>query len=380
MPRRGENIYKRRDGRWEGRYIKDRTSNDKIRYGYIYGKSYQEVKIKTKEAMLDWQKRCEKKESLNKQNKMTFACLVDEWFAEKKIFYKKSTIVKYQNLLNLYLLPAFGHYTAQQFTYSEINEFRKNLMLNGGSKENGLAPKTVSDILSLLFNIFRYANSRGFTAFDIRIAPPVKHQKHQIRILSVEEQKRLCDYLKSSPVSANLGILLCVFTGLRIGEICALKWEDINMEEKTIFVHQTMLRLKTDHNDGKKTEVLISSPKSPSSIRHIPIPDEIYDMLKEMTTQPNAYLLTGSTKFMEPRTLQYRFKKILEQCELTDANFHALRHTFATRCVELGFDVKSLSEILGHANVNITLNRYVHPSMELKRDNMSRLSELFTVR
>lgn len=380
MPRRGENIYKRKDGRWEGRYIKERSSNDKIRYGYIYGRSYQEVKTKTKEAMLSWQQDSAKKESLIKQNKMTFACLVDEWFADKKIFYKKSTIVRYQNLLNLYLLPAFGEYTAQQFTYAEINEFRTKLMLNGGSKENGLAPKTVSDILSLLFNIFRYANSRGFTAFDIRIAPSVKRQKHQIRILSVKEQKRLCEFLKDSPVYANMGILLCVYTGLRIGEICALKWEDINMEEKTIFVHQTMLRLKTDYNDGKKTEILITSPKSPSSIRQIPIPDEIYDMLKETKSQPTSFFLTGSTKYMEPRTLQYRFKKVLKTCDITDANFHALRHTFATRCVELGFDVKSLSEILGHANVNITLNRYVHPSMELKRDNMSRLSELFTVK
>ena len=156
------------------------------------------------------------------------------------------------------------------------------------------------------------------------------------------------------------------------------------MEEKTIFVHQTMQRLQIngkDSENGKKTRVLISTPKSSCSIRKIPIPNEIFEMLKKVRTVPEAFLLTGvSSKYIEPRTLQYYFKNVLKECGIEDANFHVLRHTFATRCIEVGFDIKSLSEILGHANVNITLNCYVHPSMELKRENMSKLSELFTVK
>ena len=126
-----------------------------------------------------------------------------------------------------------------------------------------------------------------------------------------------------------------------------------------------------------KTTIVISAPKSDCSIRTIPIPDDIFQILEKQQKKANAYILTGNTyEYIEPRTLQYRFRSLMNQCDIEDAHFHVLRHTFATRCVELGFDVKSLSEILGHASVNITMNRYVHPSMELKQKNMNMLSNL----
>lgn len=132
-----------------------------------------------------------------------------------------------------------------------------------------------------------------------------------------------------------------------------------------------------DQEKEKRTRIIITPPKSRKSIRHIPIPDGVAQILEGYQRYGNEYLLTGKTNsFVEPRTLQYHFKKILQKSRIQEANYHALRHTFATRCIELGFDIKSLSEILGHASVNITLNRYVHPSMEMKRDNMEKLSEL----
>jgi integrase len=138
--------------------------------------------------------------------------------------------------------------------------------------------------------------------------------------------------------------------------------------------------LQQANDSDKKTKVVISSPKSDSSIRAIPLPDEIYKLLQQNRKQSDAYLLTGlPNRYMEPRLVQSRFKSILLDLGIKHANFHALRHTFATRCVELGFDIKSLSEILGHSTVNITLNRYVHPSMDLKQKNMNMLSDLFTV-
>ena len=132
-----------------------------------------------------------------------------------------------------------------------------------------------------------------------------------------------------------------------------------------------------DQEKEKRTRIIITPPKSRKSIRHIPIPDGVTQILEGYQRYGNEYLLTGKTNsFVEPRTLHYNFKKILQKSRIQEANYHALRHTFATRCIELGFDIKSLSEILGHASVNITLNRYVHPSMEMKRDNMEKLSEL----
>ena len=382
MARKGENIYKRKDGRWEGRYEKGRKEDSKIYYGYVYGKSHKEVKERMRQILFELKqnKHIEKEKKL-KQEKINFNYLIEEWLKERKAFLKESTMVRYQNLLKLYLIPAFGAYAIEDLTYAKITKFSEELLYNGGCEGKGLSPKTVSDILSLLHCIFQYANSKGFFVPTINVNLSVKQTKKQIQVFSVEEQNKLCKYLKGHGEYTDIGILLCLFTGLRIGELCALTWQDISMEEKTIFVHQTMQRLQISEDDGKKTMVLITAPKSSCSIRQIPIPDEIFEILKKYRTVSKAFFLTGvSTKYIEPRTLQYYFKRVLKICQIEDKNFHTLRHTFATRCVEVGFDIKSLSEILGHANVNITLNRYVHPSMKLKRENMSKLSELFAVK
>ena len=199
-------------------------------------------------------------------------------------------------------------------------------------------------------------------------------------VFTNSEQERLCEYLSLNLNHYNIGILLCLFTGIRIGELCALRWEDISISERTIYIHQTMQRIQRK-NDDKKTIIHISTPKSQCSIRTIPIPDNLIEMIIQFSTLQSGYFLTeNDSKFVEPRTLQNHFKKVLREIDITDKNFHSLRHTFATRCVELGFDVKSLSEILGHASVNITMNRYVHPSLELKRENMQRLSDLIAVK
>lgn len=174
--------------------------------------------------------------------------------------------------------------------------------------------------------------------------------------------------------------MLCLFTGIRAGELCAIKWDDIDISEKKLSVRKTLQRLRTSKPEGCKTEVKLLEPKSSSSVRDIPLPDALMELLEKFYIS-GAFLLTGeNSRFIEPRTMQNRFKKIIAACGIQDANFHTTRHTFATRCIELGFDVKSLSEILGHANVAITMNRYVHPSMELKRENMNRFSDLFTVK
>lgn len=381
MSRRGENIYKRKDGRWEGRYIKERK-NKKIQYGYVYAGSYKEVKEKLIKTINNAEKMSDSESVEQPQLKDDyFQVIAKEWLDSVKPRLKESSIVKYTNVLDSYLLPEFRKYRITEINRSDVNAFSCRLLISGGVKKNGLSPKTVTSIISVLKNIFDYAlQEKSLFVVDIH-GIAVKQPQKPMRILSRTEQQNLSRYLCSDLTPCNLGILVCMYTGLRIGEICALKWDDISFDEQYLYVHQTMQRIQKLKNSGKKTSVQISTPKSDCSIRKIPIPDDIFRLIVAARKPGDAFFLTGMAhSYMEPRTLQNRFKETIRRCNIKEANFHALRHTFATRCVELGFDVKSLSEILGHASVNITMNRYVHPSMELKQKNMNKLSDLLTVR
>lgn len=378
MPRKGENIYKRKDGRWEGRYIKSRTLTGKAKYGYVYAKTYREVKAK----LID--------HGSSQINSVTvspevssdlFEFVAMEWFNAISPQVKESTSNKYWNLLNSYILPAFGSKPLHDITH-EFIEAQCNFFLTvGGLKRNGLSSKTVSDILSIIRNILQFATRKGkIISCDAR-SIQVKRQTKEMRVLSRAEQEKLCRYLYSELDACNIGILVCLFTGLRVGEICALRWEDISFSDHTIHVHQTLQRIQDRTNSEHKTRIVVTTPKSACSIRTIPVPDDLIALLAAYKTSSTGYILTNSDQeLLEPRTMQNHFKKALHKSSIDPANYHSLRHTFATRCIELGFDVKSLSEILGHASVNITMNRYVHPSMELKKENMQRLSELLSVK
>lgn len=372
MPRRGENIYKRKDGRWEARYIKGHI-NRKTKYGYIYARTYKEAKEKLGEvsgsAIID-----------TKSN-VTFGAVSLLWLEMVKPQLKKSSIVKYSNLLSTYIIPDFGEYAIESITMEEIIDFSHKLLFTGGQKGNGLSPKTVNSVISVLKGIFEYASQYEKLSVASIGKFSVKQPQKPMRVLSIVEQQKLDSFLNENLTLVNLGILVCLYTGIRIGEICALKWEDISFDEKYIYINKTMQRIQDKENKTNKTSILVSRPKSECSVRKIPLPDNIFKLIISARCPGNTYFLTGlSNIFIEPRTLQNRFKSIIKTCNIKDLNFHALRHTFATRCIELGFDVKSLSEILGHASVNITMNRYVHPSMELKQKNMDMLSNIFAVR
>lgn len=391
MPRRGENIYKRRDGRWEGRYIKSRIDG-KTKYGYVYARTYKEIKQKLYTVSSQY---IEDVKEVTKTTRVLqtapiavtetydgdFETVAAEWLETMRLQLKESSIVKYMNLLNTYLFPYFMDRSIESITQEEIDAFSRRLLICGGQKGSGLSPKTVADTRSVLKNIFVYAAQyKKYDVVDINkmcMKQPVK----SMRILSVAEQQKLSQYLCDNLTLTNLGILVCLYTGLRIGEICALKWEDISFEEQYLHVNKTMQRIQNKNGAKQRTSILVSKPKSNSSIRKIPLPDDIFTLIVSARCPGHTYFLTGhSYTFTEPRTLQNRFKAITKNCGIPNANFHALRHTFATRCMELGFDVKSLSEILGHASVNITLNRYVHPSMELKKKNMNMVSDIIAVR
>ena len=381
MPRRGENIYKRKDGRWEGRYIKGHSCG-KAKYGYVYAKTYSEVKQK----LFALKEEAERQEPVeeppkSKNNNPSFEAISLEWLRAIQPQIKESSYIKYTNALKTYLNPAFSSQAIEAISRSDVSAFCVELSQKGGVRKKGLSSKTITDSLSILRSVFDYAaDEKGLVVANISgISVKMSHAK--MRVLSVTEQEKLEKILREDLNPCNLGILLCLYTGLRIGEICALTWNDISDSEQILFVNKTMQRLQQLDGGDKKTKVVISTPKSECSIRRIPLPDSIYHLLVSNRKSGDAYILTGiSGKYLEPRTMENRFKRALANAMVEDANFHALRHTFATRCVELGFDIKSLSEILGHASVNITLNRYVHPSMELKQKNMNMLSGLFAVK
>lgn len=380
MSRRGENIYKRKDGRWEGRYIKGYYEG-KARYGYIYARTYKEVRdklltiVKTIE-FSPKQSLYVSKDSINEN----FGVVANEWFASLKPQLKESSIVKYSNILDNYLLPAFGVRQIDDISRNDVIAFSNQILANGGVKGNGLSPKTVTGIISVFKSIFVYTmQTKKYQVADLRNIS-IKQPQKPMKVLNRTEQKKLSNYLCQHLTLCNLGILLSLYTGLRIGEICALKWGDISFEEQLLHIKKTMQRIQKKGDGKKRTIILESAPKSDCSIRTIPIPDDVFRLIADQDYPQNAYFLTGMAhKYIEPRTMQNHFKAVIKDCGISNTNFHALRHNFATHCVELGFDLKCLSEILGHASVNITLNRYVHPSMELKQKNMNMFSDLFSV-
>lgn len=276
-------------------------------------------------------------------------------------------------------MPDFEHTAVESLTSEQIFNFCNKLLRVGGSKSSGLSPKTVSDILSVIQNILSYAQCRGVRLSCTGKEMSIRQSPKGLRVLSYEEQKKLCQYLENNLSPENLVILICLFTGLRVGEICALKWEDVSINDKTIYVHQTMQRLQTPTVAPTKTKIIITTPKSACSIRTIPLPEILLRIVNTSFLAQSGYVLTGNDSYIEPRAMQYHFKRVLKAAKSEPVNFHILRHIFATNCIEAGFDVKSLSEILGHTNANITINRYVHPTMQLKQANMQNLSDFLAV-
>lgn len=372
MPRTGENIYKRKDGRWEGRYIKERVGG-KAKYGAVYAGSYREVKQKLDKVKLE----LGKKKQAEAEGRM--ADIGQKWLNEAAATLKKSSANKYEDILRCYILPELGEHKLSEITNQQLIDFVNALLTSGGMNSQGLKPTVVAEVLAVLNGIRLYAMKRDYTVAFSTECIRLKQEKKDIRVFSLEEEEQLLHYLQENMDLTALGILLSLFTGIRIGELCALKWEDISIRDKRLHVSKTMQRVRVGGAEGK-TEIKILEPKSSCSVRTIPLPDAIMESLKQFHV-PEAYLLTGdSVRYIEPRTMQNRFKKVLVSCGIRDANFHATRHTFATRCIELGFDVKCLSELLGHASVAITMNRYVHPTMAHKTENMNRFSALFAVK
>lgn len=305
--------------------------------------------------------------------------LAKQWLEQSRLRVKESTYVKYWNQLNVHIIPELGSLLLSELTTDKVNQFLLYQLDRGRvDGQGGLSEKTVQDLYTLLKSVCIYGETIGYNI-------PCRFELLRFRRMARDPgtfvlDSRQCEILEkelfSSDSRINTGMIISLYMGLRLGEVCALKRENIKYDDHILQVRMTMQRIQDVDGVGKtKTHIITTVPKSRSSVRDIPIPDFIMDRLRDFrSAAPETWLMTGSTeRFMEPRTLENGFKRLVNQCRLDDVNYHTLRHTFATRCIECGFEIKTLSEILGHSNVNITLNRYVHSSMESKRKNMNKI-------
>lgn len=368
MPRRGDNIRKRTDGRWEGRY-RVISEDGRKRYLSVYGKTYGEVKEKISAEMYlsgraDSAVLQPVQISGNPQVcDIDFCVLMEEWLGEVEQNRKYSTYVKYKKLYTCHIQNVFSSDKLSQMTNGYIQTHLAALEMSDATRQN---------VLAVMKQALRYAEKQYGYPMPSLMGCTMQKRPHSIEVMDRMEQIRLIQLLNSDMDISKAGIYLCLFTGIRLGEVCSLKWADIDQNRGLLHVNRTVQRIESKEGPTK-TVLLESPPKSVFSKRVIPMSDSLLSLLIKFKREGQEYVLQKNRP-MEPRTYQNHFKKYLKQIDAPNYNFHVLRHTFATNCVDSGMDIKSLSEILGHSNVQITLNRYVHPSMDTKRKYLNALS------
>lgn len=284
------------------------------------------------------------------------------WKKDKQQYVKQSTIAAYALILENHILPVFGDKV--QLTETDVQAFALKKL------QDGLSQKTVKDVLIVLKMIQKFGAKNGDLPFmEWSVKFPTEQTKQELEVLSINNQKRIMQYAIDNFTFRNLGIYICLSTGIRIGEVCALKWGDINIATEAISINRTIERIYVIDGEKRHTEVVIGTPKTKNSLREIPMSKELLKIIRPLKKVMNDeyFILTNEAKPTEPRTYRNYYKQLLKQLGIPDLKFHGLRHSFATRCIESQCDYKTVSVILGHANISTTLNLYVHPNMEQKK-------------
>lgn len=292
----------------------------------------------------------------------TFLEVMNLWKVDKKQYVKKSSYSAYVLLLENHLIPAFSEKNELEETEVQTFVFEK--------LKQGLSQKTIKDILIVLKMVLKFgAKNKWITYHPYDIQFPTQREKQQVEVLSRHHQKKIMTHIQEHFTFRNLGIYICLSSGMRIGEICALTWEDIDTDNGIVHVKRTIQRIYNIDDGIRKTELLLDTPKTKNSIREIPMSRDLLKMLKPIKkiVNPSFFILTNEAKPTEPRTYRAYYKKLMKEIDLPDLKFHGLRHSFATRCIESKCDYKTVSVLLGHSNISTTLNLYVHPNFEQKK-------------
>lgn len=370
MAKRGENIHKRKDGRWEGRYIKGRNTDGKPIWGYLYGYSYGTVKteLTRKKALSGFYQ-------LSGES-MHFSELAELWMASLGQSIKESTRAHYQYTLHKYLLPVLGILSVNALNEATLERLFLNILVPEDGSHKPLGASSAQECLGMLRRICKYAA-------HLHLMPPVelcvklpRTRKSETKPLTLAEQNALKAFLLESPTPRKLGLLLQMELGLRIGEVCGLQWGDFDLEARILTVRRTVCRICS--GDGH-TKLVIQTPKTQKSARELPLPKQLASLLRKMKNSftNDTWFLSGTEiRPVEPRCYRKSIQCYLKRASLRKVHPHTLRHTFATTCLQAGCDIKTLSELLGHANANVTLQRYVHSDMARKRKELQRIYAL----
>jgi integrase len=305
---------------------------------------------------------------------------LSEWLDEYQQFAKEATFATYSMAVVNHIIPMLGDCTLGELTEKKIQETALYWLHSGRCDgKGGLSHKSVRDLLAIIKTSIKVAQKRlGITPTPIEVRLPQSMRLREIEVFSPSELLRLVEAAKARPSSKNVGILLTLYTGLRIGELCALQWKDINFERESLFVSKTVQRIYAKTIDGNTVaKIVISSPKTRSSLREIPLASALLPILREFRDHDDCYLITKDRMFLEPRSYRSYYGRFLKRAGIAHSSFHKLRHTFATQLIECGADVKTVSELLGHASVNTTLNLYVHPQFEQKRKCIEMIPSFF---
>ncbi len=367
MARRGENIRKRSDGRWEGRYIKGRSTDGKPLWGYVYGATYTEVRE------ISVRKKAEYGIYNLSNTEITFSAISEQWLYSVRQSVKESTFSHYQYTLRHYLLPVFGNFKVSTLDEKILEQGLLEVITPTGGKQKPLGAAMAQECLSMLRRICKYAaHFHLIRPLEISVKLPQKKSKTPLPF-TLEEQKKLQAFVMDSPTPRKIGLLLGFQLGLRIGEICGLKWGDFDLSAGIVTIQRTVNRISC--GDGH-TKVVVQSPKTEKSNREIPLPKSLVRVLKQLSKNfsSETWFLSGNEeKPVEPRCYRKSIHGYLKKASVHQAHPHMLRHTFATTCLQAHCDIKTLSELLGHTNAAITLKRYVHSDMGRKRKEINRI-------
>lgn len=302
---------------------------------------------------------------------------LQEWLKNYvKISAKQRTVSRYTEISNDHLIPSLGDYELQSLSPIILQKYISELLECGNLKTGyGLSSSSVNSIITVIQSSLNVAFNLGFMTERVgdKLKRPKSNEK-QVECFSSEEQRVIEKAVLSDNHSHLFGIFLCLYSGLRIGELLALEWRDIDFVNCTLSVTKTCF-------DGKDANGvfgrIIDKPKTQSSCRVVPLPKQIMPLLKTVKKKSEShFVIAKGDDGLLVRTYQRNFTSLLKRLNIAPRGFHALRHTFATRAIECGIDVKTLSEILGHKNPMVTLNRYAHSLMEHKKDMMNRLGKL----